>query len=141
MTASFAWELTVAAETYNLSDIAEFIGACCQRVHVQADDAFCIELAVEEAATNIIEHAYGGEAGDLHLRCWVYGEDFYVELRDWGKAFDPEAVPPPNLSDKLAERPLGGLGLFFMRQLMDEVNFSFTEEGNRLVMIKRHVVP
>ncbi|MGA9348407.1 MAG: ATP-binding protein [Anaerolineae bacterium] len=60
-----------------------------------------------------------------------------VTIRDHGRPFDPEAVPPPNFTSSLAERREGMLGLHFMRQLMDEVCFRFDAEGNKLTMVKR----
>jgi serine/threonine-protein kinase RsbW len=61
-----------------------------------------------------------------------------VVIRDWGTRFDPLAVPTPDVSAPLEERPLGGLGLYLMRQTMDEVGFRFDEDdGNILTMVKR----
>jgi serine/threonine-protein kinase RsbW len=61
-----------------------------------------------------------------------------VVLRDKGRFFDPTSVPDPDLQANLEDRTGGGLGLYFMRQLMDEVHFEFTPgSGNLLTMVKR----
>jgi len=66
---------------------------------------------------------------------------FYVQLLDWGKGFDLEDVAQPNITGSLAERSTGGLGLYFMRQLMDEVHFESDEGCNTLQMVKHNVAP
>jgi anti-sigma regulatory factor (Ser/Thr protein kinase) len=95
-------------------------------------------MAVDEACTNIIEHAYGDAPGDIHLGCRVAPGECVITIRDRGRPFDPESVPPPDLTCDLEDRRAGGLGLYLMRKLMDEVRFSFDpDKGNQVVMIKR----
>jgi len=98
-----------------------------------------IELAVDEACANVVEHAYrAGDAGEMEVTCGLEVRGFVVRVRDWGTGFDPDAVDEPDVTAPLEERGLGGLGLFLVRQVMDEVGFSFnTERGNELVMVKR----
>ena len=61
-----------------------------------------------------------------------------VVLHDHGKAFDPGLIPEPNIDSSLEDRRERGLGLFFMRKLMDEVQFEFSREhGNTLTLVKR----
>ena len=63
---------------------------------------------------------------------------FVIQIRDWGQSFDPAVIPEPNVDAPLEERPLGGLGLFLIRQSMDDVQFTFDpEHGNELRMEKR----
>ncbi|MBN1661103.1 MAG: ATP-binding protein [Anaerolineae bacterium] len=98
-----------------------------------------IELAVDEACANVVEHAYAGlEAGEMEVACALDIRGFVVRVRDWGTGFDPEAVDEPDVTAPLEERDLGGLGLFLVRQAMDEVEFHCnTVHGNELVMVKR----
>lgn len=134
-------ELRVAAEPENLSRIGDFIARCCNEWRVEDMEAFRLQLAVDEAAMNVIEHAYEGKGGDLRVVCWVDEHDFCVALQDHGRQFRVEDVPEPKLTGNLEERESGGLGLHFMQQIMDEVVFQFDQDGNRLSMIKRDVVP
>jgi serine/threonine-protein kinase RsbW len=98
-----------------------------------------IELAVDEACANVVQHAYGkDETGEMEVSCYLDGSDFVVQVRDWGRAFDPGAVPEPDVNAPLEERSLGGLGLFLIKQFMDDVQFSFDPEtGNTLTMVKK----
>ena len=103
------------------------------------DTAICrCQLAVDEACTNIIEHAYDGEGhGDIDIRCEPEAGELVITIEDHGKRFDPESVPTPQLSSRLEEMQVGGLGLYFMRQVMDAVEFSYQDGSNKLVLVKR----
>ena len=100
---------------------------------------FDVQMAVDEASTNAIKHAYGGRTdGQLRVCCFIDGADFVVRIIDQGEPFDPDIVPSPDLESPLEEREEGGLGLYFMRQLMDDVSFlSDLDHGNVLLMRKR----
>jgi len=130
--------LTVASDVANLETIADFVIKAAQEANLDEKDIFAIQMAVDEACTNIIEHAYADAPGDICLTCQVKPGECVCTIRDRGRPFQPENVPPPDLTSDLEERSVGGLGLYFMRELMDEVHFSFDpEEGNQVVMIKR----
>lgn len=135
-----AHHLHITATPAALSTIRTFTERCCHASGLDDEQTFWILLAVEEAVTNIIEHAYGGRGGELDMRCWRSDDDFCILLHDRGRPFAPETVAPPDLESPLEERSVGGLGLYFMRRLMDEVRFTFDEEGNHLLMVKHHVV-
>jgi anti-sigma regulatory factor (Ser/Thr protein kinase) len=132
------WELTVEGRFENLATIAEFVAKAAQASGLNEKATFEVQMAVDEACTNVIQHSYRGEEnGEIALRCELGDDDFVVTIRDHGQPFNPEAVPPPDLKCNLAERRNSGLGLYFMRQLMDEVRFHFDAEGNELTMVKR----
>jgi serine/threonine-protein kinase RsbW len=88
---------------------------------------------------NVIEHAYAGEGGEFTVCIEVCGPDVEITVTDHGRPFDPKGVPLPDLSLPLEERPIGGLGIFLMQHLMDDVEFMFSAKGNRLKMVKRGV--
>lgn len=100
-------------------------------------DVFKVQIAVDEACTNIIKYAYSEQGGCITLTCELQGNDFVVIIMDRGKPFDPSSVPPPDLEAYLDKRKIGGLGIYLIRKLMDEVNYSFdAKRGNTLVMRK-----
>jgi anti-sigma regulatory factor (Ser/Thr protein kinase) len=134
-------QLIVPGRFERLTEIAEFITQAAHEAGLNDDEVFHVEMAVDEACSNIIEHAYAAQAGDINLACMCPAAgQFEVVIRDSGQPFDPAEVPPPNVDtppdlDDLNE---GGLGLYFMRKLMDEVRFEFVPgQGNMLTMIKR----
>jgi len=132
------WELTVDGRFGNLATIADFVVKAARASGLDERATFEVQMAVDEACTNIIQHSYRGEGrGEIALRCELADGDFVVTIRDRGRPFNPEAVPLPDLTSSLAKRREGGLGLYFMRQLMDEVRFRFDAKSNELTMVKR----
>jgi len=131
------WELIVDGRLKNLATIADFVIKAAQASGLNDKATFEVQMAVDEACANVIEHGYGAEEkGAIALCCECAEGDFVVTIRDNARAFEPDAVPPPDLKCSLAERCNGGLGLYFMRRLMDEVCFHFEAEGNELTMVK-----
>ena len=100
---------------------------------------YAIQLAVDEACANVVDHAYEGiEPGDIEVQCRLEDQILTVRVRDWGSGFDLACVAEPDLEAPLEERIPGGLGLFLVRQVMDEVQFRCDPElGNELTMSKR----
>jgi serine/threonine-protein kinase RsbW len=98
-----------------------------------------IQLAVDEACANVVDHAYQGvDPGDIEVLCRLDDQILTVQVRDWGRGFDLASVSDPDLDAPLEERTLGGLGLFLVKQVMDDVQFASDPElGNELMMSKR----
>ncbi len=133
-------QLVVPGRFKSLPQIADFIGQVAREAGLDEDNVFHVQMAVDEACSNIVEHAYGAHAqGDITLTCHFEPEsDFVVEIHDTGLPFDPNSVPDPPLGVALEDLPEGGLGLYFMRKLMDALHFEFDAQlGNTLTMVKR----
>ena len=130
---------TFEANFHSLDEIREFVGEVARQVGFSEKEVYSIQLAADEASTNIIEHAYAGvENGRIEIDCNITGDDLKIVIRDNGKSFDPSSVPEPNVKADLSERKIGGLGMYLMRKLMDDVSYvSSPEGGNILTMIKR----
>ncbi len=120
-------------------DISNFVVAEAEAAGFNEKEIYAVELALDEAVANIVEHAYGAEdVGEIVCTCEVSGGVLRIELEDKGKPFDPAAVPEPKVGAPLEELGPGGAGLFLMRKMMDEVKFDFgPQKGTRLTMIKR----
>ena len=132
------YALCVRSQLTNLAQIALFVSDQAQSVGMNNDQVFAIQMAVDEACTNSIEHAYNGQDnGEVTICCYAEGDDFVVKITDLGAHFDPSAIPEPDTSVPLEDRAIGGLGLFLMRQLMDSVEFqSHSATGNEVIMRK-----
>jgi serine/threonine-protein kinase RsbW len=130
---------TFDANFYNLDDIREFVGEAARRVGFSEKEIYSIQLAADEASTNIIEHAYAGvNDGIIEIDCSTTDEELKIVMHDSGKPFDPTSVPEPNVKADLSERKIGGLGMYLMHKLMDEVHYEISQEkGNTLTMVKR----
>jgi serine/threonine-protein kinase RsbW len=137
----FESEVCMVGSMADLPRIIDFMELACEGAAIDPTARFDLKLAVEEACANVIEHAYGGEGGELTVCFAVCGPDVRITVTDRGQPFDPTQVTLPDLSVPLEQRPVGGLGLFLMQQLMDEVRFAFTDKGNQLSMVKLGVRP
>jgi serine/threonine-protein kinase RsbW len=135
--------ITVPATLDSLAAISEFITDATARTGLDDHAAWQVQLAVDEAATNIIQHGYGeAAAGDIYLEWRLEGGQLIVTLRDNGRGFNPDDVPAPDITSPLEERQAGGLGLYLMNKLMDSVLFEFGgKAGNVLIMSKRIAPP
>ena len=131
-------ELSLGAEPTKLADIRAFVEETGQGLGLDETAIYALQLAVDEACTNIIMHAYDTQGGHIKVQIKSVGDWVEVVIRDWGEAFDPELVPSPDVDAPLEERRLGGMGLFLMQQMMDRVDFEFSDrDGNTLTMAKR----
>jgi serine/threonine-protein kinase RsbW len=127
-----------------LEEVREFVASKADRLGLDSAGVYAVQLAVDEAFTNIIEHAYGGEcAEEIECTCQITPASLEITLKDCGNSFNPDEVPDPDFDTELEKRQVGGLGLYFIRRLMDEVQFSIEPEEsgkpgcNILRMVKR----
>ena len=127
-----------AAKFEYLDEIREYVGNIARKGGFGDKDVYNIQLATDEAASNIIEHAYEGVSdGVLDLACGMDGDAIKIVLVDYGVPYDPSAIPMPDIKADLSERKIGGLGIFLMRKLMDEVHYEpRADKSNVLSMIK-----
>jgi anti-sigma regulatory factor (Ser/Thr protein kinase) len=128
-----------AAKFEFLDEIREFVGEIARQGGFSDKDVYNIQLATDEAASNMIEHSYENiPDGVIDLSCGVEGDQIRIILIDYGEPFDPSVIPLPDLKADLSDRKIGGLGIFLMRKLMDEVHYEpKPDKSNVLTMIKR----
>jgi serine/threonine-protein kinase RsbW len=131
--------ITFPASFDVLDDIREFVAQTARKGGFNEKEIYSLQLAADEAASNIIEHAYEGDSdGEIDVTCDMSGDTLTIIMCDIGRTFNPSNVKLPNLTADLSERQIGGLGLYLMRKLMDEVHYiSNPTTGNVLTMIKR----
>lgn len=122
----------------SLAAIGEFVTHAATAVGLDARAIYAVQVAVDEACSNIIEHGYGGEGlGPIQCTCEIHPDRLVVILRDHGCYFDPANAVEPDLDCELEQRNEGGLGLYFIRQLMDQVHLeSKPDSGNLLTLTK-----
>jgi serine/threonine-protein kinase RsbW len=136
--------LRFPARFESLAEVSEFVGLAAKECGFDPSEIYDVQLAVDEACSNIIEHAYGGECHeDIECICQIADETLTVVLEDCGRPFNPVDVPSPNLKADLDDRNGGGLGLYFMRQLMDLVSFEFipnkiNHNGRNVLTMVKH---
>lgn len=134
--------LTVRAQLDSLALISEFVNTATHHAKMAEREAWQVQLAVDEAATNIIQHAYAdAPTGNIDITWVIEAGELIFTLSDRGNPFDPTRVPTPDIHSPFEDRQAGGLGIYLMSKLMDDVAFTFTERGNTLIMRKRFAQP
>lgn len=131
------FQITRAAELESLKVFRDFVTECCSKFNVSDDIILDLKLAVDEACTNIITHGYQGmDPGSVILSLRIEPERILVQIIDFGHAFEPAEAPKPDVEAALADRDMGGLGLFLIYQTMDNIDYQSSVEGNTLIFTK-----
>ena len=120
-----------------VQEVVSHVTAAAEHCGLDASRLPHIELAVEEAAVNVSHYAYGGSTGELVVRTSCQDDELRIELEDSGAPFDPLAAPPPDLEAPLEERRIGGLGIFLVRKVCDEVLYRREGDRNILTLVLR----
>ncbi len=128
------------AKYEDLDGIRTFAEQAAKDAGLTECEVYEVQLAVDEACTNIIEHAYGIDVmGDIEITCNASADGLTIILRDHGKPFSPNLIILPDRSADVKKHKVGGLGLYIIYRLMEDVSFEPAgESGNLLTMVKRH---
>src|SRR5882762_4820654 len=130
------FQLRVPAEERHLAEIRDFIQEVGEKIQVPGRTVGNTKLAVDEACTNVVKHGYKGRSGFIEVIVTGNLREFSIEIRDQGESFDLRNVKSPDLKMYVETRRRGGLGVFLMNQLMDEVHYQGGTDGNMLTMSK-----
>lgn len=131
-------EMTAVASLDNLNQLQNFIAGQARGILPESRIQQVL-LATEEALVNIISYAYPEEApGDLTVTCKPAPEKgLMICFQDRGKAFNMLDKEAPDLTASLEDRAVGGLGIFFIRQMIDELDYERTDGKNILTFTAR----
>lgn len=126
--------LTLPARLENLERFQKFISTCAKSHSLSEDQIFKLQLASEEALVNIFAYAYSKDApGNVSVSCTRNAnKDFQIVFEDSGKPFDMLSVSDPDIGQSLTDRPVGGLGIFFIKKMTDSVHYKRKDGKNIL---------
>lgn len=131
-------ELVLEAAEEHTDELIEFLNAqlsqadCPRKARVQLD------VAAEELFVNIARYAYDGEAGSVTVRTAFFDDPLCVQITfiDSGKPFDPLKTQAPDTSVSPEERPVGGLGIYLVKNSMDAIEYTYRDGCNVLTIRK-----
>ena len=128
---------TVAADAAQLPALVQFLQSFWTAQKLPPAQALTFELALEEVFLNVVLHgAPPGPLPRIEVTLALLGHGLTMTVEDTGPHFDPTALPSPDVTASAASRPVGGLGVFLVRQMMDAVSYERVGECNRLRMTK-----
>ncbi len=136
MSASF--HLSLRNDVQQILLLEEFMERVATAAGLDPAMTMSLNLALEEAVTNVIMYAYPkGTEGPVDIDATLDGGELCFVLSDSGTPFDPTAAPEADISLGVEERPIGGLGIFLVRKIMDQVTYQYTGGRNTLKMLKK----
>lgn len=137
-------ELTLQRHLHLTNDVMEvprltdFINDVCQSLGIEEILTMQLTLAVEEAAVNVMNYAYEpGTVGTVDLDAEAGNGELKIIISDSGVAFDPTQKAEADITLTAEERPIGGLGIFLVRQIMDDVSYRRQDGRNILTLTKK----
>jgi serine/threonine-protein kinase RsbW len=131
-------KLIVQSRTENLSVVRDYIHDAALKAGINPEKVGDIILAVDEACTTIIKHAYKSiPDGKIEIQVLNNHKKFTIVITDYGSSFEPQKVPSPDLQKYYQQHRVGGLGMYLMKNLMDEVDYiSVPGKYNRVSLSK-----
>lgn len=130
--------IIIANEISEINKLNDFIEDIGNEFSLSPDVIFNLNLVLEEAVVNVINYAYPKEEHEsIYLSAKMHEGSIIIVLTDTGKEFDPTTVPDADVTLSAEDRQIGGLGIFLIRQIMNEVKYERIEGKNILTLEKR----
>ena len=129
------WTFLMKSDPCELRSLRESLGSFLNKTSLSEEDREKIQVVLGEACTNAIRHSYGNEKGhEIRVEAEEFSDKIVFKLRDWGKKIDPAKI---KCTPKLPPETAGGLGIYFMQTMMDEISYNHNhDQGNELILIK-----
>ncbi|MBD3617506.1 MAG: ATP-binding protein [Gracilimonas sp.] len=129
--------LSVEASTEHLAEVRDFVAAHAENIGLSQKDISEIRLAVDEAYTNIIKHAYKNSPTEkVEIEIGSDTDHLWISLMDKGKSFDPNSYSEPDLMKRIKAKKRGGMGVYLIRKVMDHVQYNRKGQINEIRMVK-----
>jgi serine/threonine-protein kinase RsbW len=130
--------IVVSASTAQIADVRNFVARHAGDYGFNSEDVHDITLAVDEAYTNVIKHAYNfDETKKVKVKILTADNEFTISLMDEGTAFDPATYKEPNIAERVMLRKRGGVGVYLIHKLMDRVEYRNDGNQNEILMSKK----
>jgi len=134
------YQLKIPSQSDNLAIIRDVVAKVASRVGFDTDEASKIELAVDEACTNVIKHAYANNSNQMiEVSIKVDQKKLIIIVADKGKGFNPDEIKLPDLNKSIKEGRKGGLGLCLIKTLMDKVEFEIKPGSKTQVKMIKYI--
>lgn len=130
-------KLKVDASTEHLAKVRDFVAAHASQMGLSDKDISDVRLAVDEAYTNIIKHAYQNKSSNpVEIEIGHNNSELWISLSDHGHPFDPSGYQEPDIFQRIKDKKRGGMGVYLIRKLMDHVQYNTRGKTNEIRMVK-----
>ena len=134
--------ITLTNDIQQVPQLADFVDMVCEEVGMDMAVAIQMNLAMEEAVVNVMSYAYPADTvGDVTIEAATIADQLQFTIIDSGTPFDPTAKEDVDTTLSAEERPIGGLGIHLVRQLMDSINYERVDGKNVLTLRKKFDKP
>ncbi|HDP68855.1 MAG TPA: ATP-binding protein [Candidatus Marinimicrobia bacterium] len=131
-------EIKISNKIPEIEHVCEEITRFSRQYAVPDKDIFTLHLAIDEILTNIISYGYSDKDEHyIEIRYTLEKDYLKLEIIDDSNPFDPADAPEPDVDSNLADRKIGGLGIYLIKNMMDEINYSSKNGKNTLVLTKK----
>jgi len=124
--------LSLPARIESVRKFQEFVRGGAESVGLDSEDIGRLDLVLEEILVNISRYAYDSETGEVEVAYAISQGTLFVEITDCGRSFNPLEAAPPNLALGLADRPIGGLGVLLVKQIVGSLGYRRENDRNTL---------
>ncbi|MBO6522706.1 MAG: ATP-binding protein [Balneolaceae bacterium] len=129
--------LSVDSSTKHLAEVRDFVAAHAKNVGLSEKDISEIRLAVDEAFTNIIKHAYKNTTSKpVKIELGFDPSKLWISIMDEGEGFKPDEYKAPDILKRIKNKQRGGMGVFLIQKLMDQVQYNRKGQMNEIRMVK-----
>jgi sigma-B regulation protein RsbU (phosphoserine phosphatase) len=134
--------ITLTNDIQQVPQLADFVDMVCEEVGMDMAVAIQMNLAMEEAVVNVMSYAYPADTvGDVTIEAVTIADQLQFTITDCGTPFDPTAKEDVDTTLSAEERPIGGLGIHLVRQLMDSITYERIDGKNVLTLRKKFDKP
>ena len=131
--------LTLPNDINTIPQLNEFIDTVCEELEIDMALAMSLNLAMEEAVVNVMDYAYPeGTEGEVDIEAIADKAQLHFTISDSGKPFDPTAKEEVDTTLSAEERPIGGLGIHLIRQLMDNISYE-RKDGKNILRLSKNI--
>ncbi|MDR0761396.1 MAG: ATP-binding protein [Treponema sp.] len=130
-------ELRIAAVLENLDTVLEFVQTELEETNCSFKTQSQINIVAEEIFVNIAHYAYNPVPGTAFIRVIIANNELRLEFEDMGQPYNPLEKADPDITAKAKDRPIGGLGIFMVKKIMDTVEYRYESGKNLLILKKR----
>ena len=131
--------LTLPNDINTIPQLNEFIDTVCEELEIDMALAMSLNLAMEEAVVNVMDYAYPeGTEGEVDIEAIADETQLHFTISDSGNPFDPTAKEEVDTTLSAEERPIGGLGIHLIRQLMDNISYE-RKDGKNILRLSKNI--